>query len=289
MTKASGLSDSNENNVSEKTWYNANKWLILRRLSQIMILFLFLLGPLWGIWIIKGNLSFSMTMSILPLSDPYVLLQSFAAGHNINALALTGGLIVLVFYLLIGGRVFCSWVCPVNMITDAAASLRKKYIKTPNTRLSRSVRYWMLGMTVIAAFFSGTIIWELVNPVSMFHRGLIFGLGLAWFIVLSVFLFDLFISRNGWCGHLCPVGAFYSLLGSKSILRVSASARDQCNNCMDCFKVCPESQIIKPALKGAKDAIGPIIDSGNCTNCGRCIDVCQKEVFRFSTRFNNNV
>jgi ferredoxin-type protein NapH len=56
---------------------------------------------------------------------------------------------------------------------------------------------------------------------------------------------------------------------------------------MDCFAVCPEQQVIKPALKGASKGLGPVILSGNCTNCGRCIDVCARDVFKFDVRFNN--
>jgi phosphoribosylaminoimidazole-succinocarboxamide synthase len=57
------------------------------------------------------------------------------------------------------------------------------------------------------------VLWELINPVSMLHRGLIFGIGTAWMVVLAIFLFDLFVMSRGWCGRLCPVGAFYSLIG----------------------------------------------------------------------------
>ena len=58
---------------------------------------------------------------------------------------------------------------------------------------------------------------------------------------------------------------------------------------MDCFEVCPEPQVIRPALKGAATGAGPVILSPDCTNCGRCIDVCSKDVFRFGTRFNNAI
>jgi ferredoxin-type protein NapH len=84
------------------------------------------------------------------------------------------------------------------------------------------------------------------------------------------------------------VGAFYGLLGKLSPLRVSAVKREQCNDCMDCFAVCPEPQVIRPALKGAPQALGPVILSGECTNCGRCIDVCSQDVFRFASRFHND-
>lgn len=271
--------------VADKGWLGAHRWLILRRGAQLGILALFLLGPLAGIWLVKGNLAFSLTLNTLPLTDPYVLLQSLLTGHIPEKTALIGAAIVLVFYFLVGGRVYCSWVCPLNLVTDAAAWLRDRIGIKGGAHISRQTRYWVLALTFALALLTGTIAWELVNPVSMLHRGLIFGLGMAWLTVLAVFLFDLLISRNGWCGHVCPVGAFYSLLGKWSPLRVAATRRSACNDCMDCFAVCPEPQVIKPALKGESEGAGPVILSPNCTNCGRCIDVCSKEVFRFGMRF----
>lgn len=270
--------------IAEKGWFASHKWLILRRSSQLAILALFLVGPLAGLWIVKGNLAYSLTLNILPLADPYVLLQSLLAGHAPEKMALIGVAIVLAFYFLVGGRVFCSWVCPVNMVTDAAAWLRGRLGIKGGAHISRKLRYWVLGMTLALAAITGTIAWELINPVSMLHRGLIFGIGMTWTIVLAVFLLDLFVSANAWCGHTCPVGAFYSLLGKWSPLRVNATQREACNDCMDCFAVCPEPQVIRPALKGAKQNVGPAILSPNCTNCGRCIDVCSKNVFRFGLR-----
>ena len=275
--------------VEEKGWLRAHKWLILRRISQFSILALFMLGPWFGQWIVKGNLAYSYTLDVLPLTDPYVALQSMAAGHLPETLGLIGLAIVLVFYLLVGGRVYCSWVCPVNIVTDAAGWLRNRIGIKGSSQLGRNTRYWILGTTLIGSAVSGVVLWELINPVSMLHRGLIFGMGMAWTVVLVVFLFDLFVTSRGWCGRLCPVGAFYSLIGRWSPVRVSAQKRTACNDCMDCFEVCPEPQVIRPALKGEGKGIGPVILSPNCTNCGRCIDVCSKDVFTFGMRFNNPV
>ncbi|MBS4097655.1 MAG: quinol dehydrogenase ferredoxin subunit NapH [Sulfuricella sp.] len=267
-----------------KGWLASHKWLVLRRFSQLGILALFLLGPLAGVWIVKGNLTYSLTLGVLPLTDPFILLQTLATGHIPEKLGLIGAAIILTFYFLVGGRVFCSWVCPVNLVTDAAAWLRTRLGIKGGAHISRKTRYWILGMTLLAALVSGTIVWELVNPVSMLHRGLIFGIGMTWTIVLAVFLFDLLVSQNGWCGHLCPMGAFYSLVGMKSPLKVAATHRIECNDCMDCYAACPEPQVIKPALKGEASGASPVILSPNCTNCGRCIDVCGKDVFRFGLR-----
>ncbi|MDR2239046.1 MAG: quinol dehydrogenase ferredoxin subunit NapH [Zoogloeaceae bacterium] len=271
--------------VAVKGWLRAHKWLLARRVSQLSILALFLLGPLAGIWIVKGNLSFSYTLDILPLTDPYLFLQVLLTRHLPETRAVIGAVIVLTFYLLIGGRVFCGWVCPVNMVTDAAAWLRQRFGIKGGAHVSRATRYWILALTLALALGTGTLAWELVNPVSMLHRSLIFGLGAAWVVILVIFLFDIFVMNDGWCGHLCPMGAFYGLLGKVSLVRVVAAKRADCNDCMDCFAVCPEPQVIRPALKSVGGA-GPVIRAAGCTNCGRCIDICAKDVFTFGTRFN---
>lgn len=280
--------------IADKGWLIANKWLIARRLSQLSILLLFLLGPWYSIWIITGSLNSSLILETVPLTDPYILLQSLFAGNSPETKAITGAVFVIVFYVLIGGRVYCSWVCPINMITDTAQWLRDQFKISGSSSISRKTRYWILAATLVLSLVTGSVAWELVNPVSMLHRGLIFGMGLAWFIVLAVFMLELLVSRRGWCGHLCPVGAFYSLLGTHSLIRIRADAREQCDDCMDCFMVCPEQQVIRPALKGhvnknSSEIIGPVITSPNCTNCGRCIDVCAKDVFHFGLRTNNTV
>ena len=273
--------------VAAKGWLTAHRWLLLRRTAQFAILALFLAGPVTGAWIVKGNLSSSLTLGVLPLTDPYLLLQSLAAGILPYREALIGGAIVLAFYLLVGGRVFCAWVCPMNVVTDAAAWLRRRLGLKGGRVPSADTRYWLLGFTFVAALATGSLAWEWVNPVSMLHRGLIFGFGLAWGIVAAVFLYDLLLAPRGWCGHLCPVGAFYSLLGRLVPLSVAADKRSACDDCMDCFAVCPEPQVIRPALK-AVGQTHPFILDRNCTTCGRCVDVCGKDVFRITTRFDRS-
>lgn len=96
--------------IRAKGWLRAHKYLLLRRLGQVFFLGLFLLGPWLGIWWVKGNLSGSLTLGLLPLTDPLVTVQSLVAGHWPEAAALLGAAIVAAAYALIGGRVYCSWV-----------------------------------------------------------------------------------------------------------------------------------------------------------------------------------
>ena len=145
-----------------------------------------------------------------------------------------------------------------------------------------------MAMILILSAVTGSIVWEQLNPVTVLQRGLLFGglvsgMGAGWLLLSAIFLFDAFVARRGWCGHLCPLGALYSLLGFASVLRVKAVRREQCTDCMDCFTVCPEPQVIRPALKGDEGSSAVIL-SNNCLNCGRCIDICPHNVFCFSRR-----
>lgn len=79
-----------------------NRWLIARRISQFGILGLFMLGPMAGIWVIEGNLASSNLLDTLDLTDPFIVLQSLAAGHVPETAALTGAVIVTGF--------ICWWV-----------------------------------------------------------------------------------------------------------------------------------------------------------------------------------
>lgn len=241
-----------------------------------------MLGPWAGIWWVKGNLAASNWFGLLPLNDPFIALQSLLAVGTLTTTALIGAALIAVFFWAVGGRVFCSWVCPVNIITDGAHWCREKLRLPPGWRPRPELRLWLLAMCLVVSALTGGLAWELVNPVTLVQRALVFGIGLGWLVAIGIFAFDLLVSRRGWCGHLCPVGAFYGLLGRSSPLRIAADAREACTDCGDCFKVCPEPQVITPALRGSGTRL---VTSGDCTNCGRCIDVCPDDVFRFAQRY----
>lgn len=269
--------------IAAKGFWRAQRWLILRRTVQLGVLALYLAGPWFGLWWIKGTLASSQLFGTIPLTDPLILLQSLAARHPPASQALLGAGLVFGAYLLVGGRVFCSWVCPVNLVTDFAAWLRLRLNMKAGKQPARATRYWLLGGILLISAFTQTIAWEWINPVTGLQRGLVFGLGQAWTITLAIFIYDFALAQRGWCGHWCPVGAFYGLLGRAAQIRVSAQKSSACNDCMDCFRVCPEPQVIRPALKGEGS---PIIVSGDCTNCGRCVDVCAQSVFTLTHRYN---
>jgi len=264
-----------------KIWNNY-RYLILRRFTQIGILVLFFGANAWGWKILEGNLSTSKIFEIIPMSDPFAVLQMVAAGAVVATDLLIGVAVVTLFYFLIGGRAFCSWVCPINMVTDGANYLRRVFdidrAQLQKQPINRSVRYWVLAISLVVSAFMGIAAFEFISPISMLHRGIIFGMGFGWAAIGLIFLFDLFVLKNGWCGHICPLGGFYSLLGKFSFIRVH-HLEENCTLCMKCKVVCPEKQVLHMI---GKESL-PVL-SGECTNCARCIEVCDDDALEFSVR-----
>lgn len=270
-----------------KGWWLRHRFLVLRRLSQLGVLGLFLSGPLAGVWIAKGTLAASLTFDVLPLTDPLILLQGLVAGHIPETTALIGAVIVLAFYAVVSGRAYCAWVCPINPVTDLAHWTREKLGLTAKGWQPRAeTRLVMLAMVLVVSGVTGTVAWELVNPITFAFRAIVFGATAGLTLVAAIFLLDVFVARRGWCSHLCPVGAFYGLVGAKALVKVAATNRAACDHCMDCYAVCPEPHVIVPALEGRKQGHSPVVLNRDCTTCGRCIDVCSTSVFRFTHRFD---
>ncbi|EGQ8448306.1 quinol dehydrogenase ferredoxin subunit NapH [Vibrio alginolyticus] len=264
-------------------WWRAHRFLILRRLCQFTIIALFMAGPTLGI--LTGNLSSSMLLDTVPLSDPLIVLQALATGHVPEFNALLGVVIVVVFYAILAPRAFCAWVCPLNIVTDLAAWLRRKLNIKASYRWSPVIRYWLIPVLMLGSALSGAILWTWLDPVAALHRGLVFGMGAGWGLIALVFVLDLLLVEHGWCGHLCPLGATYGVIGRKSLLRVTAVRREDCTKCMDCFYVCPEPEVLRQPLK---EGDRRVMDQ-NCISCGRCLDVCPEHVFEFKNRLSVKV
>ena len=263
------------------------RFTLARRASQLVVLGLFFGTARWG-WeiggkpILSGDLSASRILETLPLADPLALLERLAAGVMPSAAALTGAAIVLALYGALGARIFCGWVCPMNIVVDAAQWLRRKLgLSADLVRLSRKTRYVVLAGVLLASATTGSAAFEFLSPQAMLWRDLVWGTGLsALTSALAVFAIELVLMRDGWCGHLCPLGAFWGCVGhvQKRPLLKLAFERASCTRCGDCLQVCPERQIIRFKTL---EAIGRV-PSAECIGCGRCIAVCPENALRFT-------
>lgn len=252
------------------------RFLILRRFIQCLILSLYTLSSYYGVKILQGNLSGSLLFETIPLSDPFALLQLSFSGAIVGLNSLLGGLIIILFYGIFFGRAFCSFVCPMNLISDLASFVRKTLkIRGSLFVISRNTRYVVFGLSLVLSFIFGIPAFENISPITHIHRGLVFGIGFGGFVILSVFLFDIAI-KHGFCGHVCPLGAFYSIISKFSILRVKYDL-ESCTKCMECKNICPENQVLDLITHHSGR-----VTSGECILCGRCIEVCGDNALEFS-------
>lgn len=256
-----------------------HRFLISRRVTQILILILYFGANAYGWGIVSGNLSSSFILGFIPFSDPFAALQIFFTGAVVATDIIIGSIIIVFLYGVIAGRFFCAWICPVNMITDTAAWLRKKLNlkdKEDSQTLSRNIRYWIILLTFILSYVFSLAAFEMISPIGIAHRGIIFGFGFGWLFLVAIFIFDLLSENYGWCGHICPLGGFNAIIGKYSVVKVIHD-KNKCSESMECFKVCPEKQILYMVNKISM----PILD-GTCIKCGRCIEVCDNNAFEFS-------
>ncbi len=261
-------------------WSNY-KYLVLRRIVQVTLLVLYFGGNAYGWRVLTGDLSSSSILGTIPLSDPFAVLQMLAAGATLGMNVLVGALIITLFYGIVGGRAFCSWVCPVNMVTDLANWLRRVFYLDRIERkvwASRNIRYYMLVLALIVSFVSGLAAFEIISPITILNRGVIFGFGAGAGLLVAIFLFDLFVLKNGWCGHICPLGGTHALIGKFNLLRVKHNS-DNCTLCMKCKNICPEVPVLHMIGKRSE-----FVSMAECTNCGRCVDVCDDDALGFSIR-----
>lgn len=183
----------------------------------------------------------------------------------------------IVFSSLVFGKSFCSWLCPVGLLSELIGDFGKKIFKK-DLKLPkfldyplRSVKYLLLGFLFYSVFFlmSTTALqafldspYNLVSDVKMFY----FFAEISRFslIVIGIlFLLSIFL-RGFWCRYLCPYGA---LLGITSLFSPNKIKRNpvSCTDCGLCNKVCPS--FIKV------DKIKTVV-SDECTSCLNCVDVC---------------
>ncbi|MCH9813087.1 MAG: quinol dehydrogenase ferredoxin subunit NapH [Epsilonproteobacteria bacterium] len=272
-------------------------WRFWRWFSVIAIHLIFFLSFAVDIQILEGTLNASRFLGF-HMIDPFTTLEVFAAEHHMGVNLIIGTATIVVIYLLIGGRTYCGWVCPYSLLADIAESLhhtliRKNIInKRPYSKLySNKIKYafWVLFLALAAG--TGYIVFESINVVGLLSRAIVYGWSVALLWVLVVFIFDVFVSSRAWCTYICPVGTTYSLIGWASATKVEWN--DNCDHCMACSGVCPEPHILE--LTKAKYAKGreekgvksEHIISGDCTMCGRCIDVCHSDALGYNFRLTD--
>ena len=230
-------------------------------------------------------------------------------------LSLSIGIVLFLIALsFIFGRIYCSSICPMGILQDVIARIsrstgkrKKRYSYSP---AKNTLRWSILGVTIISFFCGFTFIIGLLDPYSAYGRiavhvfkpvymtgnnllESVFArfdnytfyqvdtamLSLSSFLVAVVTLIVIAILawKHGrtWCNTICPVGTILGLIGRYSFFKVHINTT-QCNGCGLCATKC------KAACINSKEHA---IDYSRCVECFDCLEACKQKALVYAPFF----
>ena len=198
--------------------------------------------------------------------------------------AATITVLVLSLSALLLGRAFCAWFCPLGLVGEGLHLLRSRLLPgewTPPRWLDlvlRAQKFLVLAFLlfiVLIAVPSVALPGYFTSPYHQaadmkmgaffFNLNLLSGLCLGWVLLLTVAF------RQGFCRYLCPYGAWLSLLGLLTPLRIrrdpARCLRSQGHDCDKCSRACPSRIQVHQLIA---------VRSLECTSCLSCVAACPK-------------
>ncbi len=208
------------------------------------------------------------------------------------------GLLFIILFTIIFGRLFCGWVCPQTIFMemlfrkieywiDGDWTEQKKLAQSPWTKEKVLKRFAKLGIFYVISFaianvflayiIGGDKIIEIITDHPSNHVG-----GLITILIFSGVFFAVFTwLREQVCTTVCPYGRLQGVLLDKNSIVVAydylrgetrakmskgedrpAAKKGDCIDCKLCVHVCPTGIDIRNGTQL------------ECTNCTACIDAC---------------
>ncbi len=257
------------------------KWRWRRWITLIVVNLLFVLSYRLDLQLVEGALTGSRFVGF-HMADLNAALQVMLAYKEVLINLMIGVVTIFIVWWLLGGRTFCSWVCPYHLLSEWAEMLHLKLAAkglVKNHKFDRKARFWLWLIFAILAFVTGYTVYETISPTGIVSRLLIYGPGLAAIWVLAILLFEVFYSRRAWCRYACPIGLTYGLVGATSPLKVVYDVSN-CYHHGDCRTVCLVPHVLSATYKGRATRLKTDLGA-DCTRCGHCIDACPTQALSF--------
>jgi cytochrome c oxidase accessory protein FixG len=216
------------------------------------------------------------------------------------ALSMIVGIIFVVLFTIIYGRLFCGWVCPQTIFMEMVFrrieywiegdwTYQKKLSASPWSRekifkrVFKHAIFWVISFlianTFLAYIVGAEILWEIqTSPIQNHLGGFI-----TILIFTTVFYFVFSRLREQVCTTICPYGRLQGVLLDPNSMVVAydhkrgevrskfrknedrnSLGKGDCIDCFRCVHVCPTGIDIRNGTQL------------ECVNCTACIDECDE-------------
>jgi cytochrome c oxidase accessory protein FixG len=179
---------------------------------------------------------------------------------------------------MIYGRLYCSYMCPQMIFSEAAysaeewirKSVNKRFIDwSPRVRQLAAATVFYAGLLVVSTFLAFVFISYFVEPRDLAGRLASFDLvtagGFAGAVTTIITFLDFAFVRTKFCTTVCPYGYLQGMLADGSTLLVDYTDTPKtCIECRKCVRVCHMGIDIRTSAHQIE-----------CIHCGECIDACQ--------------
>jgi cytochrome c oxidase accessory protein FixG len=208
----------------------------------------------------------------------------YFAGYElwISEFAIIFFALMFLMFLVIGssvlyGRVYCGYMCPQMIFSEASITLQNRLRRWVNKRLAdwtvarRNLAARALFLAVLApvsVFLAFAFISYFVPPRDLLQRLIALDLhtagGIAGASVTLITFLDFTFVRQRFCTTVCPYGYLQGILGDNNTLLVHyRDDTHQCIECKKCVRVCHMGIDIRTSPFQIE-----------CVHCGECIDAC---------------
>ncbi|MFM8395652.1 MAG: 4Fe-4S dicluster domain-containing protein [Acidobacteriota bacterium] len=186
------------------------------------------------------------------------------------------------------GRVYCGFMCPQMIFSEAANAIEDRLRRLINKRSGRysakqrqlatqALLYAVIGLASV--FLAFVFISYFVEPRDLLRRLLALDMktagGVAGAATTLIIFLDFAFLRQRFCKLICPYGYLQGMLGDNNTLIVhyrdkTPEEGKDCIECQKCVRVCHMGIDIRKSPYQIE-----------CIHCGECIEACDDILGRF--------